>query len=105
MIFKLQYNFYKLQKLLHGNYGDSQALSVSNDLQKLLLHGPAHRRAAAPAGPLSYCFAITATSGEPSTWLPLGKLEGQEPLPLTFSIKFEIFKNHHFSTFAKVRDG
>ena len=31
-------------------------LSVSNDLQKLLFHGPAHVRAAVPSGPLSYCF-------------------------------------------------
>ena len=66
-------------------------LSVSNDLQKLLFYGPAHVRAAVPSGPLSYSFGM-ATSGEPSTWLPLGKLEGQEPLPLSFSRKFEIFK-------------
>ena len=37
-------------------------------------------------------LGIMATSGEPSTWLPLGELEGQEPLPLLFSRKFEIFK-------------
>ena len=55
-------------------------LSVSNNLQKLLFHGPAHVRAAVPSGPLSYCFGTT-TSGEPSTWLPLGELEGQEPPP------------------------
>ena len=67
------------------------ALSVLNVLRKPLFHGQEYRRAAAPAGPLSYCFGM-ATSGEPSTWLPLGKLEGQEPLPLTFSRKFEIFK-------------
>jgi len=43
-----------------------------------------------------------ATSGEPSTWLPLGKLEMQEPFPLSFSRKFEIFKKSpHFSTFLK----
>ena len=43
-----------------------------------------------------------ATSGEPSTWLPLGKLEGQEPLPLLFPRNFEIFKKSpHFSTFTK----
>ena len=101
VIFKLWYHFYKLQYVLHNNYRDSQALSGSNDLQKLLFHGQEYRRAAAPSGPLSYCFGM-ATSGEPSTWLPLGKLEGQEPLPLTFSRKFEISrKSHHCSTFLK----
>ena len=76
-----------------------KTLSIMNVLQKLLFHGPAHVRAATPSGPLSYCFGM-ATSGEPSTWLPLGKLEGQEPLPLSFSRKFEIFeKSLHFSTF------
>jgi hypothetical protein len=43
-----------------------------------------------------------ATSGEPSTWLPLGKLEMQEPLPLSFSRKFEILKTiSSFSDFFK----
>ena len=35
-----------------------------------------------------------ATSGKPSTWFPLGKLEGQEPLPLSFSRNFEICKKN-----------
>ena len=42
------------------------------------------------------CFQM-ATSGEPSTWLPLGKLEGQEHLP---ALIFQFFKNFqiiHFS--------
>ena len=66
--------------MLQNNYCNSQLLSEFNDLQKPLFHGPTHVRAAVPSGPLSYCFG-TATSGEPSTWLPLGKLEGQEPPP------------------------
>ena len=85
------------------NYGDSQALSGSNALEKPLLHGQEYRRAAAPSGPLSYCFG-TATSGEPSTWSPLGELEGQEPLPLLFSRNFENLKNNLiiFQLFQKV---
>ena len=87
--------------MLHNNPWIHKHLHRSRHLQKLIFHGPAHRRAAAPSGPLSYCFGM-ATSGEPSTWLPLGKLEGQEPLPLLFSRNFEIFeKSHHFSTFWK----
>ena len=65
-------------------------LSVRNVLQKLLFHGQEYRRAA--AGPLSYCFGM-ATSGEPSTWSPLGKLEGQEPL-YYFRENLEFSKNH-----------
>ena len=57
----------------------------------MLFHAREYRRAAAPSGPLSYCFG-TAMSGEPSTWLPLGELEGQEPPPAL------IF---HFSDFFK----
>ena len=34
-------------------------LSECNDLQKLLFHGQEYLRAAAPSGPLSYCFGIT----------------------------------------------
>ena len=102
MNFIFQYHFYKLQYVLHNNYDNSQALSGSNDLQKQLFHGSAHVRAAVPSGPLCFCFGIMATSGEPSTWLPLGKLEGQGPCPPSFSRKFEIFKkSHHFSTFSK----
>ena len=90
--------------MLHNYYCNSQALPEYNDLQKPLFHGQEYRRAAAPSGPLSYCFGM-ATSGEPSTWLPLGKLEGQEPLLLTFSRKFEIFKKYHyFLTFSKSSD-
>jgi hypothetical protein len=57
-------------------------------------------------GEKSPALRVMATSGEPSTWLPLGKLEGQEPLPLTVSRKFEIFKKkkQHFSTFSKSLD-
>ena len=75
-------------------------LSVRSVLQKPLFHGLAHVRAAAPSGPLSYCFGIMATSGEPSTWLPLGELEGQEPSCYHFpeNLKFSK-KYHHFSTF------
>jgi len=47
-------------------------------------------RAAAPSVPLSSCFG-TATSGEPSSWLPLGELEGQERLPAFFFKVFSIF--------------
>ena len=83
---------YKLQYLLHNNYDNSQALSGIKDLQKLLFHGPAHVRAAAPSGPLSYCFG-TATSGEPSTWLPLGELEGQERPPAVFFHFFADFSD------------
>ena len=81
------------------------SISILNVLQKLLLHGQKYLRAAAPFGPLSYCFGM-ATSGKPSTWFPLGELEGQEPLPLSFSRKFEIFlkTNPHFSTFLKSLD-
>ena len=35
------------------------ALSVLNVLQKLLFYGQEYRCAAAPSGPLSYCFGIT----------------------------------------------
>jgi hypothetical protein len=38
-------------------------------IQKLLFHGQEYLRAAAPAGPLCYCFGM-ATRGEPSTWFP-----------------------------------
>ena len=69
-------------------------LHRSRHLQKLLFHGPAHLRAAVPSGPLSYCFGIMATSGEPSTWLPLGELEGREPPPLfILSIFSDILRN------------
>ena len=78
-------------------------LSVRNVLQKLCLQGQEYLRAAAPSGPLSYCFGM-ATNGEPSTWLPLGELEGQEPLPLLFSRKLENSKNtQHFQLFQKVQ--
>ena len=76
-------------------------------VQKLLFHGPAHRRAAVPSGPLSYCFGITATSGKPSPKFPLGELEGQEPLPPSFVYHFSEFsttknqKSRHFPTFSK----
>ena len=94
-----QYYFYKLQYVLHNYYWIHRHLNRGRHLQKLIFHGPAHLRAAVPSGPLSYCFG-TATSGGPSTWLPLGELEGQEPLPLSFSRKFEIFKkSRHFATF------
>ena len=66
-------------------------LSVMNVLQKRLFHGQEYRRAAASSGPLSYCFGM-ATSGEPSTWLPLGKLEGQEPLRSHFPGNLKISK-------------
>ena len=52
----------------------------------------------------NYFFMVKsmATSGEPSTWLPLGKLEGQESIPVTFSRTFGIFKkSHYFSTLKK----
>ena len=88
--------------MLQNNYDNSQALSGSNDLQKLLFHSQEYLRAAAPSGPLSYYFGM-ATSGEPSTWLPLGKLEGQEPLPLPFLRKSEIFKK--ISSFFKKKPG
>ena len=43
-----------------------------------------------------------ATSGKPSTKFPLGELEGQEPLLLLFSRKFENFKKiSSFSNFYK----
>ena len=86
----------------------TSTLSVRDVLQKLLFHGQEYRRAAAPSGPLSYCFGM-ATSGEPSTWLPLGKLEGRElhpavifPENLKFSknlIIFQLFeKNGSYRT-------
>ena len=74
-----------------------KAFSVYNILQKLLFHGQEYLRAAAPAGPLSYCFGITLllernllpfelqtlnllerdaleleAGGKPSTWFPPG---------------------------------
>jgi len=36
---------------------------------------------------LLYELENMATSGKPSTRFPLGELEGQEPLPLSFSPK------------------
>ena len=59
VIFIFQYLLCKLQYILYNNYENSQALSESKHLQKLLLHGQEYRRAAAPSGPLSYCFGIT----------------------------------------------
>ena len=80
-------------------------LSVMNVLRKRLFHGQEYLRAAAPSGPLSYCFGIMATSGEPSTWLPLGELEGQEPSRYHFPENLNISKNsHHFSTCLKKID-
>ena len=52
-------------------------LPIMNVLRKLLFHGQEYRRAAAPSGPLSYCFGM-ATSGKPSTWFPLGELVEQK---------------------------
>ena len=44
-----------------------------------------------------------ATSGEPSTWLPLGKLEGQEPLCYYFPENLKFSKNLIiFQLFEKV---
>ena len=64
-------------------------------------HAQEYRRAAAQSGPRSYCFGTT-TSGEPSTWLPLGKLEGQERLPaIIFYLEFSK-KYHDFQFFQKV---
>ena len=60
-------------------------------IQKRDFHGQEYRRAAAQSAPLSYCFGTT-TSGEPSTWLPLGKLEGQAPPDFHFSF-FRFFQN------------
>ena len=103
VIFIFQYHFYKLQYVLQNKFVIHKHLHRSRHLQKLIFHGQEYRRAAAPSGPLTYCFGM-ATSGEPSTWLPLGELEGQEP-QLLFSRKFEIFeKSHHFSTFSKSSD-
>ena len=95
VIFKLQYHFYKLQYVLQNNYDNSQARSESDDLQKLVFRGQAYLRAAAPAGPLSYCFGM-ATSGEPSTTRRAGAL------PLSFSRNFGIFRKVSlFSNFLR----
>ena len=104
VIFIFQYHFCKLQCVLLNNPWIHKHLHRSRHLQKLLFHGKEYLRAAAPPGPLSDCFGM-ATSGEPSTWLPPGELEGQEPLPLSFSRKFGFFKkSRHFSTFWKSLD-
>jgi len=58
IISALRYRFYKLQYVLHNNYCNSQALSGSIDLQKLLSHGQDYRRVAAPSGPLSSCLVL-----------------------------------------------
>ena len=75
--------------MISNNYDNSQALSGSNHLQKLLLPGLIYCGALVPSGPLGYCFGM-ATTGKPSTKFPLGELEGQEPPPpINFSCFLE----------------
>ena len=46
-----------------------------------------------------------ATSAKPSTWFPLGELEGQEPLPLSFFNFFKFSKTKSsFFNFLKSLD-
>ena len=59
VIFKLWYHFYKLQYVLHNYYWIHKHLYHSRNLKKLRFHGQEYLRAAAPSGPLSYCFGIT----------------------------------------------
>ena len=68
--------------VIHKHFQETMVFRNYFFMVKSILH---------PSGPLSYCFG-TATSGKPSTWLPLGELEGQEHLPAI------IF---HFSDFLK----
>ena len=102
VIFNIQYHFYKLQYVLHNNYVDSQTLSESNDLQKLLFHGPAHRRAAAPAGPRSYCCGMhRAVNRQPGN--RSGNSKGKSPSCYYFPENLKFFKKiSSFSTFSKV---
>ena len=78
-------------------------LSIMNVLQKLLFHGQEYRRAAAPAGPLSYCFGITLllertllpfelleAGGKPSTWFPPGGLFEPTPCPNLKDFKYHV---------------
>ena len=83
--------FYKLQYVLHNNYGDSQAFSESNDLQKLLFHGPAHLRAAALLARLATVLVWQrAVSRQPS--FRSGNSKGRSPSRYHFSENLKFSK-------------
>ena len=105
--------FVRAQKLILGGnetsicFKDFECNKTSNlnakNHSNQNIHVQQHRSSRGRAFPKTLRFGM-ATSGEPSTWLPLGKLEGQEPLRFYFPEILKFTKMYHFSTFWKSLD-